>query len=44
MNYVVHRRDIEPACGDVRREQYSAFVRLEAVEVFEALSLLELGV
>ena len=39
---VVHRGDVEPARGDVRREQDRVGRRLEPVEVLQALPLLEL--
>ena len=39
---VVHRGDVEPARGDVRREQDRVWRRLEPVEVLQALPLLEL--
>ena len=39
---VIHRGDVEPACGDVRREQDRVGRRLEPVEVLQALPLLEL--
>ena len=44
VHHVVHRGHVEPARGDVGREQHGVLGVFEAVEVLEPLALLELRV